>query len=623
MQRPAGMSEERPIALTIGTAGHIDHGKTTLVRRMTGTDTDRLEEEHRRGISIVPGYAELTLPSGRRASLVDVPGHERFVRNMVSGATGVDAFLLVVAADDGVMPQTREHMDVLRILGVEQGVVALTKIDAVDEETAALAELDVEEYLESVGIEAPVVRVSGVTGEGVEELLEALDRLVETVRPGRGAEDVARLPVDRAFVLQGIGVVVTGTLWSGEIRVGDVLHTRSGLRPRVRSIQNHGRPAEVARRGARTALNLAGVEISEISAGEVLLSEPHPPTRTIDARIRLLEGARPLRHGVRVRFHHATTSVNARVLLAGRGELAPGESALGRLRLEAPVVAFFGDRFVLRSLAPQITIGGGTVLDPRPRGRRLDEEWLVALEDGDLTRILPAALRRSPGSGLPREEVVELVPVSRGRLRGGEKIEGVVFVGGMYALESDVEEGERRLLRALRERYEGSPESPELSLAEARAATGLRERLADAVVDGLAKAGKVRASESGVSLPEAEVPEEIEEGARRLLSRLREAGVEAPTLEESPELRLLLRRGEAVRIGENMFAAREVARRMIEEIIAFCRESDEVTLAGFRDRMSTSRKYAQAWLEYADGEGVTRRVGDRRVLTRRYRQGLY
>ncbi|MFL6057954.1 MAG: GTP-binding protein, partial [Rubrobacteraceae bacterium] len=215
-----GEAPDRPIALTIGTAGHVDHGKTTLVRYMTGTDTDRLEEEHRRGISIVPGYAELELPGGRRASLVDVPGHERFVKNMVSGATGVDAFLLVVAADDGVMPQTREHLDVLRVLGVEKGIVALTKIDAVDEETAGLAALDVEELLECVGIEAPVVPVSGVTGEGVEELLEALDALAANPPVGRSG-GLARLPVDRAFVLKGIGVVVTGTLWSGEIRPGD------------------------------------------------------------------------------------------------------------------------------------------------------------------------------------------------------------------------------------------------------------------------------------------------------------------------------------------------------------------------------------------------------------------
>ena len=244
-----GSAEGHRISLTIGTAGHVDHGKTTLVRYMTGTDTDRLEEEHRRGISIVPGYAELDLPGGRRASLVDVPGHERFVKNMVSGSTGVDAFLLVVAADDGVMPQTREHLDILRLLGVDRGVVALSKTDAVDDETVELAALEIEELLESRSLDVPVIRVSGTTGDGVDDLLRELDELVgHPSDPSRG--DLARLPVDRAFVLKGIGVVVTGTLWSGEIRPGDVLHTTTGLRPRVRGVQNHGHPAEVAHAGA-------------------------------------------------------------------------------------------------------------------------------------------------------------------------------------------------------------------------------------------------------------------------------------------------------------------------------------------------------------------------------------
>ncbi len=359
--------DDRPIALTIGTAGHVDHGKTTLVRYMTGTDTDRLEEEHRRGISIVPGYAELELPSGRRASLVDVPGHERFVKNMVAGSTGVDAFLLVVAADDGVMPQTREHLDVLRVLGVRRGVVALTKIDTVDEETVELAELDVAELLESVGFEAPILPVSGVTGEGVDKLLVALDELAARSGNGRvGA--LARLPVDRAFVLKGIGLIATGTLWSGEIRPGDTLYTVAGLRPRVRGVQNHGRPAEVAYAGARTALDLVGIEAAELEPGDVLLSSPVPATRTLDARLELLESASPLKHGRRLRLYHGTRATDARVRLLDRKELSPGERALVRLALQEELVVLPGDRFVLRSSSPQVTIGGGTVLDPLLRG---------------------------------------------------------------------------------------------------------------------------------------------------------------------------------------------------------------------------------------------------------------
>ncbi|MBA2377515.1 MAG: selenocysteine-specific translation elongation factor, partial [Rubrobacter sp.] len=348
---------DRPISLTIGTAGHVDHGKTTLVRYMTGTDTDRLEEEHRRGISIVAGYAELTLPGGRKASLVDVPGHERFVKNMVAGATGVDAFMLVVAADDGVMPQTREHLDVLRVLGIERGIVALTKTDMVDEEMVELAALDIEELLEATGTKADIFPVSGATGDGVDKLLAALDGLAGgDIHGGGGDGRVARLPVDRAFVLKGIGVVVTGTLWSGEVRVGDVLHTSSGHRPRVRGVQNHGHAAEVAHAGARTAFDLAGIEADEISAGDVLLSHPIPQTRMLDVRLRLLETAKPLRHGVLVRLHHGTRDVNARVRLRDLDELSPGGTALARLRLDEPIVAVAGDRFVVRSLAPQITV---------------------------------------------------------------------------------------------------------------------------------------------------------------------------------------------------------------------------------------------------------------------------
>ncbi|MEW6638203.1 MAG: selenocysteine-specific translation elongation factor, partial [Actinomycetota bacterium] len=536
------MAEEAsPIALTIGTAGHVDHGKTTLVRYMTGTDTDRLEEEHRRGISIVPGYAELELPGGRRASLVDVPGHEKFVKNMVAGATGVDAFLLVVAADDGVMPQTREHLDVLRVLGVESGVVALTKVDAVDEETAELAQLDVEELLESVGILAPVVRVSGVTGEGVDALLRALDALAAEPPEAHRAGGLVRLPVDRAFVLKGIGVVVTGTLWSGEIRVGDTLHTGSGARPRVRGIQNHGRPAEVARAGARTALDLAGVELSQVEAGEVLLSRPVAPSRWFDARLRLLESAKPLRHGSRLRLHHGTRSTNVRVRLPGREELLSGESDFARLRLEDPLILLPGDRFVLRSMAPQITVGGGTVLDPYPAGRRPDLPWLEALESGDLSRTVPLALARSLKEGATAEELSLILSADPGEVAAAaEDSPEVALVGELYAPAGEIEAARERLVDALRRRAEEHPESPELAVAGARTATGLSPRLADALVWELASK-VLRVSETGVSLPDAGgVPPELEREADQILEELRRAGAEPPALEPTPALRLLL-----------------------------------------------------------------------------------
>ena len=616
-----GETEEHRIVLTIGTAGHVDHGKTTLVRYMTGTDTDRLEEEHRRGISIVPGYAELDLPSGRRASLVDVPGHERFVKNMVSGSTGVDAFMLVVAADDGVMPQTVEHLDVLRILGVEQGVVALSKIDAVDEETVELAVLEVEDLLESRNLSAPIVRVSGATGKGVEDLLQVLDALAgDTVE--RRRNDLARLPVDRSFVLKGIGVVVTGTLWSGEIRPGDVLHTMTGLRPRVRGVQNHGHPAEVAYAGARTALDLTGIGASEIEAGDVLLSYPVPASRELDVRVRLLESAKPLAHGVRVRLHHGTSSTNARIRLTGGEELKPGTSALARLRLGEPFVTLPGDRFVLRSM-DGVTVGGGTVLDPAATGRRPDPSWLEALESGDAAKAVPLALARKPREGMTTEELSLVLGISTDEVSAAvEVIPEVETVGEIHALAGEVAAARDRLLRALERRAAERPESPELTVADARTATGLSTRLADALLAHV-DIEAVSITDTGVGLPHAGgAPPELEREAEGLLEELQDAGKEPPAKEPTPALRLLVKRGDAVELGGSLFAARGAAESVLEKIKSICREEGEISLAGLRDSLGTSRKYAQAWLEYSDASGVTSRTGDVRVLTRHHRQAM-
>ena len=614
-----GEPDRHKIALTIGTAGHVDHGKTTLVRYMTGTDTDRLEEEHRRGISIVPGYAELDLQSGRRASLVDVPGHERFVKNMVSGSTGVDAFMLVVAADDGVMPQTREHLDILRILGVEQGVVALSKTDAVDDETVELAALEVEELLESRGLGAPVVLVSGATGGGVEDLMLALDALAaDTVQ--RRPRGLARLPVDRSFVLKGIGVVVTGTLWSGEIRPGDVLHTTRGLRPRVRGVQNHGHPAEVARAGARTALDLTGIEASEIESGEVLLSYPVPSSRDLDARVRLLESAKPLLHGALVRMHHGSCSTNARIRLTDGREIEPGTTALARLRLDEPFVTLRDDRFVLRSMEGT-TIGGGTVLDPAATGRP-DPTWLEALESNDARNAVPLALARRPREGMTTGELSLLLGLPADEVsRAVQTHARLGTVNGIHTIADEVAAARDRLIEALERRAAERPENPELTVAAARTATGLSTRLADALLADLEKEA-VRVTDNGVSLPHEGVPAELELGAEELLEELRATGIEPPAAEPTPALRLLLKRGDAVELGGSLFAAREAAEAVLDRIKTICKEQGEISLAGLRDSLGTSRKYAQAWLEYSDAAGVTSRTGDVRVLTRRHRQAI-
>jgi selenocysteine-specific elongation factor len=549
---------------------------------------------------------------------VDVPGHERFVKNMVSGSTGVDAFMLVVAADDGVMPQTMEHLDVLRILGVEQGVVALSKIDAVDEETMELAALEVEELLESRDLSAPIVRVSGTAGEGVEDLLHALDALAADARDRR-RYGLARLPIDRVFVLKGIGVVVTGTLWSGEIRPGDVMHTSTGLRPRVRGVQNHGHPAEVAYAGARTALDLTGVEASEIEAGDVLLSYPVAASRDLDVRVRLLESAKPLAHGVRVRLHHGTRSTNARIRLTDGEELLPGTGALARLRLDEPFVTLAGDRFVLRSM-DGVTVGGGTVLDPAATGRRPDPAWLEALESGDATKSVLLALARRSKQGMTTEELSLVLGIPADEVSLAVEINaGVETIGEIHAVADEVASARDHLLEALERRDAEHPESPELTVAEARTATGLSIRLADAL---LAEIEAVRVTDAGVSLPRAEVPEELEREAEELLDTLQDAGTEPPAAEPTPALRLLVKRGDAVELGGSLFAARGAADSILERIKTICREEGEISLSGLRDSLGTSRKYAQAWLEYSDAAGVTSRTGDVRVLTRRHRQAM-
>jgi selenocysteine-specific elongation factor len=355
--------------LTLGTAGHVDHGKTTLVRALTGIDTDRLKEEKERGLSIALGYAPLELPSGRRLSVVDVPGHERFVRTMVAGATGVDLFLLCIAADDGVMPQTREHLAVLRALGLERGVVAITKADLSDPGAAAgqAAEL-------LPGVE--IVPVAASAGAGLDELRAALDRAVATM-PGRGASaGPARLHVDRAFTLKGIGTVVTGTLWSGRLAVRDwVRILPAGRKVRIRSLQVHDQPVDRALAGQRVALALTGIGHRDLRRGDVVCGDEADlePTYVLDAVITLDPAAPALERGTRVQVHHGTREAAAKVIPLGEERVAPGTATPCRVRLEAPLIACGGDRLVLRQIAPPNTLGGGEVTDPRPRRHRAQQ----------------------------------------------------------------------------------------------------------------------------------------------------------------------------------------------------------------------------------------------------------
>ncbi|MDX6451468.1 MAG: selenocysteine-specific elongation factor [Gaiellaceae bacterium] len=560
--------------LTVGTAGHIDHGKTWLVRALTGKDTDRLPEEQARGISIDLGYAPLELPDGRRMSLVDVPGHERFVRTMIAGATGIDLFLLVIDAQEGARPQTLEHLAVLRLLGVTRGVVAVTKSDAVDEETLELA---LEEARELVP-DAEVIAVSAKTGAGLDELRAALARVPVAERD---AERATRLYVDRVFTLQGVGTVATGTLWSGTIAAGDLLRVEPrGKTVRVRSVQVHDAPVEEAQAGQRVAVNLPTVERRDLSRGDVLVEPGHyPVSYRLDVHLEEI-GDVP----AAVTVHVGTKAVPARVARDG---------AYAQLRLAEPVVAARGDRVVLRT---QTTVGGGTVLDPAPP-RRLDPERLAVLERGDPEEIV-RALVHAPVAAADLQ--------ARGVLAPGELARGLTTVRG--AGEHVFSDAWLTALRAkvrarLAARAESDPLDPGVPLAEllppepwATHVLNLLEverRGAKAYLPGAAAALGERA-QAASDLEALLAQEEIARVDDKQL---------AAFLEEAGRLR---------RVGDG-FAVSTV---LYDRGRALLPELDGITLAAFRDALGVGRRTAQLLLERYDADGLTLRRGDVRTLRR-------
>ena len=575
--------------IVLGTAGHIDHGKTWLVRALTGKDTDRLPEEKARGISIELGYAPLKLPSGRDVSVIDVPGHERFVRNMVAGATGIDLFLLIVDANEGARPQTHEHLGILRLLGIERGVVAITKADAADEETLELAILEGQELVP----DAPVIATSAQTGEGLPALLSAIDEVADELEraPALGA---TRLFVDRAFTLKGIGTVATGTLWSGSIGEGaELVAEPQHLPVRVRTVQVHDREVEQARAGQRVALGVPSLRPDQLPRGTVLV-EPgtYPVSYRLDVTLEELE---PVPHGRRLRVHHGTSEHHGRLVRAD------GERA--QLRLATPAVAARGDRVVLRD---ETTVGGGVVLDPAPP-RRVEPERLDLLEQGDARSIVLAALAGSP-EPLRREELER-----RGLIGPEELSEGLsaaVDAGGYYLTRERLEELRSQIDERLEQRAADSPLDPGLPTAEL-----LPDRpWAGAVLELLQierRGAKAYAPGAVAALGDRA------DAAQQLLEELQTAGF-APTKLGDPELAdYLAGEGRLVRLGDGFAVGSDAYERARELVVATCESAGEVTLATFRDRIGEGRKAAQLLLERLDSDGVTRRVGDARVLRRR------
>ncbi len=564
------------MALTVGTAGHIDHGKTWLVKALTGKDTDRLPEEQERGISIELGYAPLELGDGRRLSVIDVPGHERFVRTMVAGATGIDLFLLVIDAGEGARPQTHEHLAILRLLGIERGVVAVTKADAVDEETLELALAEARELVP----EAEVVAVSAKTGAGLEELRAALARAADEVRPQR-RDGATRLYIDRAFSLTGVGTVVTGTLWSGSIAPGDALRVEpAGLPTRARSVQVHDLAVTRAEAGQRVAVNLPGVTRRQLHRGDALVEPGHYPVSwRLDV---VLEELAPVPAAVTV--HVGTSDVPARVVRAGR---------YAQLRLREPVVAARGDRVVLRA---ETTVGGGFVLDPAPQ-RGLDPARLELLETGEPEAIVRAIVHEPvTGAALQARALLSPADLARG-------LTGLHQAGDWFFAPEWLEELRASVRERLAERARSSLLDPGLHLGELLPAESWAAAVAP-LLQVERRGGKAYAPGAAPRLGDrAAAAAELEE-------RLAADGL--VRIDDRELAGFLEAQGRLRRVGDGFAVSAELYEQGREALQRLA----PITLAGFRDALGISRRTAQLLLERYDADGLTRRVGDERVLRR-------
>jgi selenocysteine-specific elongation factor len=632
--------------IVIGTAGHIDHGKSSLVRALTGVDPDRLKEEKARGLTIDLGFAPLELPDGRLVGIVDVPGHERFIRNMVAGASGIDLVVLVVAADDGVMPQTREHLSIMGLLGVRRGLLVLNKCDLVDPEMAELAEEDVREAVAGTFLEdAPLFRLSATTGEGVEAFREALFAAAAAVEP-RSAEGVFRMPVQRVFSSRGFGTVVTGIPVSGAVGVGDTLEVLpGGQRGKVRGLQAYKQKTDRARAGHSTAINLSDIARDEVRRGQVVATPGYfRAVRMVGARLSALADLdRPVENRMRVRLHTGTAEVLGEVVLLDAPELAPGETGLVQLRLEEPVVCAPGDPFVLRLASPLLTLGGGRILEEsRYRLKRfkafvLDElgrqeqslESPLELLEVVLARagaVLQAEGDLAVAIKQPQAEARELLAelASRGSAVRDERT-------GRWLHVDALEEGLARLVEAVRAWFEDHPLRQRLEAREVRAGLGLEQALFAFLLEEGATRGELVLHPGGrLSLAgrEVELDEATRERVERLEATLEAAAFQPPDLGElaaalgspvealRPLLEMLVDAGRVVPLGSDLFLSEARAASAREAVRANCERHGHLEIPELRDALGTSRKFLIPLLERFDLEGLTLRQGGHRVLKR-------
>lgn len=630
-------------SVIVGTAGHIDHGKTALVKALTGIDADRLEEEKRRGITIDIGFAHLELPGPNgetiRFGFVDVPGHERFVRNMLAGVGGIDLVLLVIAADEGIKPQTREHFDICRLLAVRRGITVLTKSDAVDADTLEVVRLEVEDFLRGSFLDpaqSPIVAVSSLTGAGLDVLKSALADIAGEVT-ARESTALVRLPIDRVFTMKGFGTVVTGTLISGTIRKEDDLEIFPiGKRVRVRGIQVHGNAAEQAVAGERTALNLAGVSPEDLARGMMVA----PPgtfrnTSLVDVSISLLPSAKALKARARVHFHAYTAEAVAEARLYGGKQLAPGSQAYAQLKLEQPMLLLPGDRFILRQFSPVVTIGGGVVLDAAPIPQLKQEainHLLNVSAAGDHRKMLAARVARRWYRGISRGQLVSetgwrsqtLDSYLSPALTQGE----VVKIGDQFLNCSAFDNLKVLLPAAVSRFHQQNPLVPGIGKEALREQYKLRPTIFEAVLASASREHLLEIVGDFVRLPgRGVVMKDDEAESQNVMEQaFASAGLKVPSLKEvlaglkvdkaraQKIVTLLLRDKVLIKVSDDLVFHRNALSGLRQKIAALKATAPRIDVARFKDLTGVSRKYAIPLLEYLDRERVTKRVGNERVI---------
>ena len=610
------------MSFVVGTAGHIDHGKSTLIQALTGIDPDRLEEEKRRGMTIDLGFAYMTLPSGRLVGIVDVPGHARFIRNMLAGVHGLDAVLLVVAADEGVMPQTVEHLEIVDLLEISRGLAVLTKSDLVDAEWLEMVTAEVVEVLGHTALRgAEVVPVSALTGAGLDRLRERLDALLADT-PARADRGRPRLPVDRVFTIKGSGTVVTGTLVEGSLRVGDELVVApGGRRVRVRGLQQHNRKVEVAEPGSRAAANLVGADKEHVRRGDVLApAGALASTRRVDAQVRVLADAPiPLRHGAHLLLHTGTAELSARAIVLDADTIEPGGTGWVQLWLAEPLAAAAGDRFVLRVPSPALTLAGGRFADVSPRRHpRHDSRVSESLERRVAGGVLREELRKYP-RGITETALLKasLEPDADLSQLDARRAGGWLFAPEAWNAVA------RRAAEALGEYHQRNALRTGMPREELKSRLGLAPAAFTPVLAELVADGAVVERDGEVALPGHEVRLDAGDGpAARLVEMLGAEPFAPPSLPEAMRaagvsaevVRALAQKGEIVRLSDDIAFTRDSFERAVALVRELIAAEGSVTVASLRDRMGASRRPVLALLEHLDAQRVTRRVGDARVL---------